>query len=638
MVKVQSLPSSPGRRRSRRKTLTPGSGSGFQTALVYALISLALLLTPLKGALADAPPAEKPALVLRSLKIIGNKTVSKSQLRKEMTQPLPSWLPWKKLPKFHEDELEGDILRLKAYYQRQGFYHTGIIPEIDTRDGKVTVRLKITEGPFVRVIRQEVKVTPITPSIDPSSLDNKRPLKPGDRFTVDNYESLKRLYLNYLLDHGYPKGKVEGKVFLDDRKNTARIKVTVIPGPLSYFGDIGVSGNVETPEYLIRRQLTFKPGDIFSFQKLYDSQRKLYGLDLFKIVTLTPVEGKEKDFHIPVQVVVEEKKKRSIKLGLGYGDEDRFRARLGLRFRNLEGGGRTLDLDGKYSAIEERIAGTFTNPQIWTSHNDLILTSGYIRRYLPAFTDKSYFTQERLERDLFWKIRGYVGHGLEFARPFNITDESLAVLIKTTPGKLYRASMLLMGLRRETLDNPIDPHHGGLLAWTGEFAPNFFGSNLQFLRNVIEARRYRAIGDTNFVLAGRLKFGFIQPIQSTEEIPIFRRFFAGGFDSVRGYRLDYLGPRNASGGPIGGDALMEGSLELRIPLYKQFRGAVFTDFGNVFLNIPDFDLGQLKYTSGVEVRYMTPIGPLGVGIGIPWNPINGHKDNYRIYFSVGQAF
>ncbi|HEY9073706.1 MAG TPA: BamA/TamA family outer membrane protein, partial [Desulfobaccales bacterium] len=410
-----------------------------------------------------------------------------------------------------------------------------------TKDNRVSVELHITEGPFVRVAQEEVKETPTTPPVALSSLEAEWPLKVGDRFTVDGYEALKRLYRDYLLDHGYPQAQVEGKIFLDEQKNTAKIEITVKPGSLGYFGDVKIKGNVETPDFLIRRQLTFKPGDIFSFKELYDSQRKLYSLDLFQTATLTPLEHQEKDHRIPVEITIQEKKKRAVKLGLGFGDEDRFRAKLGLRVRNLGGAGRILDIDGKHSSIEDRVTSTFTNPQLWTTHNDFVFQSGYIRRYLPAFTDKSIFTQERLERDLPWKIRGYVGHGLEFARPFNIPEETLAILSQTTTGKLYRASMLLLGLRRDTTDNPVDPHHGALLAWNQELAPDFLGSNLQFLRNVVEGRTYQAIGKSDFVLAGRLKFGVIQPIQSTQQIPIFRLFFAGGNDSNRGYRFDYLG-------------------------------------------------------------------------------------------------
>jgi outer membrane protein insertion porin family len=634
MVNSQSLPPAPLRRPLCMETCAPVWGR-----FLLAFICLALLLGPLAGLAATAPPPDEPAgPFLRSFKISGARLVPQKLLKAEITMSLPSLLPWKKLPVFKEEELEGDLARLKALYQRQGFYHTEIIPTVETEDDQVKVEIRITEGPYVQVVHEEVTIAPTAPPLDLSALQRQWPLKQGDRFTVDSYEALKRLYLDYLSDHGHPRAQAEGKVYLDDEKNTARIEVTIQPGPLYYFGDIKITGKQETPGYLVRRQLTFKPGEVFSVKELYDSQRKLYALDLFQSVTMTPEEAKEQDNRIPVEVVLQEKKKRSVKLGLGYGDEDRFRAKLGLRFRNLGGGGRTLDVDGKHSAIEDRVVSTFTNPQLWGSHNDFIFQSGYIRRYLPAFTDKSYFTQERLERELFWKFRGYLGHGLEFARPFNIPEETLAILTTTTPGKLYRASMLIGGLRRETMDNQSDPHRGSLLAWTADLAPDFLGSNLQFLRNVVEGRRYQAIGETNVILAGRLRFGAIQPIQSTHQIPIFRNFFAGGYNSVRGYRFDYLGPRNAAGQPLGGEALLEGSLEARIPIYKEFRAAVFMDFGNVFPKIPNLDLGQLKYAPGVELRYMTPIGPIGVGIGIPTNPINSHKDNYRVYFSIGQAF
>ncbi len=610
---------------------------------LLAGICLVLLLALQRGAgAAEAPPAAEPqGPVLHSLKIVGAKIVPKKKLLAEMTMPRPPLvrLPWVKPPAFKEEELETDLVRLKTYYQSQGFYHTEIVPDIERNDHQVTVTLHITEGPYVHVVAEEVQVAPASPPVDLSSLKKEWPLKPGDRFSVDSYEALKRLYLNYLLDHGYPHTAVEGQVQLDPQKDTARIAVTVNAGTLGYFGDIRITGNVETPDYLIRRQLTFKPGEVFSFKKIYESQRKLYGLDLFQTVSVSPETGKEKENRVPMEVVVKEKKRHSFKAGLGYGDEDQFRAKLGLRFRNLDGGGRTLDLDAKYSKIEDRLVSTFTNPQVWATRNDLVVQGGYVLRYLPGYNDKSFFTQERQERDLPWNFRAYVGHALEFARPFDVPDETLAILTKTSTEQIYRSSMLLLGLRRETTDNLADPHRGGLLAWTGEFAPTFLGSNLEFIRNVVEAHHYYAPWEgSDFVLAARLKFGFIQPIQSTEQIPIFYRFFAGGFDSVRGYRLDYLGPRNLTGQPLGGEALMDGSLEARIPIYKEIRGVAFMDFGNVFFNIPNFDLGQLKYAAGVGLRYMTPIGGVGFDVGIPLNPISEHKDNYHINFSIGQVF
>jgi outer membrane translocation and assembly module TamA len=170
-------------------------------------------------------------------------------------------------------------------------------------------------------------------------------------------------------------------------------------------------------------------------------------------------------------------------------------------------------------------------------------------------------------------------------------------------------------------------------------APTFFGSQIQFVRTVVDLRRYQALGDTDYILAGRLKFGVIEPIQGTQEIPIFRRFFAGGYNSVRGYRLDYLGPRTYGGNPLGGESVIEGSVEARIPIYKEFRAVAFLDFGNVFLKVKDTDVGQLKYSSGFGLRYHTPVGPIGFDFGFPLNPINRKQDDkYQVHFTIGQAF
>ena len=94
-----------------------------------------------------------------------------------MTMPLPSMLPWKRPPVFKKDDLEGDLVRLKDYYQRQGFYHTEIVPQIETTDHRVKVELHITEGPYVQVVHEEVTIAPATPPLDLSALQRQWPLK-----------------------------------------------------------------------------------------------------------------------------------------------------------------------------------------------------------------------------------------------------------------------------------------------------------------------------------------------------------------------------------------------------------------------------------------------------------------------------
>lgn len=604
----------------------------------FLFLALAILIYGVSPGLTQVE-IEAPPLKLRSLKITGNQIIPTKKIKEELTLTLPSPWPWKKLPPFRPKDLERDVERLQAFYQQQGFYHAQFTPKIHEDDkGRVEVVININEGPWVKVTDVDIEITDTFLAVELSKLQDQWPLKPGERFLESNYEELKRLYLNYLLEHGYPRGTVEGKIYLDDVKNTAKIRVEVAPGPLSYFGEISVEGEQQTPEYIILRKLTFKKGEIFNFAEIYNSQRNLYRLDLFESVALTPEEVPETERHIPISVKVKEKKKRSIKVGLGYGDEEELRARLALRTRNLGGGGRILDLESKYSNIESKVEAIFKNPQLWASFFDLAIQGGWIREDLPAFTNRTYYTQSRLERKLPWDFRLHFGHNLIFTRYYDIHPETKAILKEPESDELFRISSAILGLHQDTTDNSVDPTQGGLFIGEGELASNFLGSNLQFGSTVLEARRYQGIGGKKFILAARIKLGLIEPIQSTDEIPLYRRFFCGGYNSVRGYRLDYLGPRDAAGNPLGGNALLEGSLEARVPLYKEFRAVAFLDFGNVYPLVEDLDIGQLKYSAGFGLRYSSPIGPVGIDIGFPLNPIDRGKDDYRIHFTIGQAF
>ncbi len=594
-------------------------------------------------AAAAATPFQPSAkLQVRSFRITGNNTISTKDLKKELSEKLPAfWPPWGKPPPFRPQDLEYDVERLKIYYRNQGFYHTEIKPEvIYGPGGEVNVTLVIHEGPPVKVTEVKLK---ISGKVDLTELKEKWPLKPGDRFTDKGYDALKNLYLNYLPNHGYPKVQVIGRVRLDEKNNTAQIPLEVNSGPLCHFGPINIKDEekLETPGAAIREKVTFKSGQLFNLGELFNTQRKLYATDLFQSVVLTPEPVPPRETTIPIDIEIAEKKQRSLKLGLGYGDEEKVRARVGLRFRNLGGGGRLLDLDARYSAIGYLVSESFTNPVVFGTKFDFVNQSGARRRDLPGFTDQAYYTQSRLERDLPYNFRFYFGHGLEFARPFDIPVATLILLEGTQPEKLYRASYALLGLRQDTVDNPANPHHGGLLDWANQIAPTFLGSGLQFAQSVLDLRRYHAIADSNFVLAGRVRFGVIQPIQDTQQIPISRLFFAGGANSVRGYGLDLLGPRNANDDPTGGEAVMEFSVEGRFPLpiYKNIGGVVFMDAGNVYTKIHNLDFGQLKYSPGVGIRYLSPVGAVGLDFAFPTNRINYVTDKwYQIHFSVGYGF
>ena len=106
---------------------------------------------------------------------------------------------------------------------------------------------------------------------------------------------------------------------------------------------------------------------------------------------------------------------------------------------------------------------------------------------------------------------------------------------------------------------------------------------------------------------------------------------------MRGYARRKLGPLDARGNPIGGLSLIEGSVELRRPIWGPLGGALFIDFGQVSLRSFDLPVNDLKFGSGFGLNYKTPLGPLALYLGFPWRPPSGEA-SWKIYFSVGAYF
>jgi outer membrane protein assembly complex protein YaeT len=383
--------------------------------------------------------------------------------------------------------------------------------------------------------------------------------------------------------------------------------------------------------------MAYKEGELFDVRKIYQSQKNLYRLDLFSSVAVTPQDVPPTESNIPVEVKVTESKKRSVSGGLGWGTEDQFRARLGLRIRNLFGGGRYLDFDGRYSKIDSRFAATFTNPQIWRSYFDFIAGSALYYREYPSFNDRTLSAQSRLERDLPWDIKAYGGYMIQFDKPSDIPG-TVQDLFTEPQDQTFRTSLAFLGFRQDTTDDLLYPTKGGIVIVHGEYAPSYFGSDPQFLSGRLEGRRFINLWEKKFILATRAVVGLIEPIQNTAEIPLYRRFFTGGFNTVRGYRLFVLGPTDIAGNPVGGNSLLEASAELRFPVYKDLRGVAFVDAGNVYPTISDLDPGNLYYGAGCGLRYQTPIGPVGVDIAFPLRGIQQQQDSFQVYLTIGQSF
>ena len=148
---------------------------------------------------------------------------------------------------------------------------------------------------------------------------------------------------------------------------------------------------------------------------------------------------------------------------------------------------------------------------------------------------------------------------------------------------------------------------------------------------------YLGFGEEDrFVLAGRLAAGTLIGADELRDIPVTRRFFAGGGGSVRGYAYQEISPYNDEDEALGGRSYALASLEFRTKITESIGIVPFIDVGTVATEIvPDFS--DIRAGAGIGIRYATPFGPLRLDVALPLQPYDGGSE-YGIYAGIGQAF
>jgi outer membrane protein assembly factor BamA len=184
-------------------------------------------------------------------------------------------------------------------------------------------------------------------------------------------------------------------------------------------------------------------------------------------------------------------------------------------------------------------------------------------------------------------------------------------------------------------NDPFDPVRGWFASSNVELSRPSLGSDLSFLKGFLQYYQFVPVRG-GMVLASAARMGLARTYEG-QDLVTFERFFAGGANSVRGYRQDDLGPRSILGDAAGGSALLVFNEELRFPVYKWLRGVGFVDLGNVYDTVGDISLGDLQVGVGAGVRLDTPVGLFRVDLGVPANP-RSFDPKWKIYFGLGHAF
>ena len=565
----------------------------------------------------------------------GNKKFSDDELLKQMrTKTRPFYLVWKTQPKFDRDVFAKDLERLRGFYRAHGYYSAAIDYKLDTKDQLVSITLQIKENKPVTVdsIRVEIDDFDVPQNEWPY---NKLSLKTGDIFTEENYQKSQKTLRDYYRDAGYAHVSVKREALVNLSAEQVRIRYWIRPGITAVFGKTQVRGNKAVASDIVLRELTYKTGEPFSQSAIDKSRDRILKLNLFAVVRFDLQLKNANPRIVPINLVLKEKPKHQVRIGGGYNTESQFVADFEWNDRNFLGNGRQVSILVGYSSINSTIAASLRQPY-FLGLPDLtgVLELRQDVQQVPTYTLFASRFLPHIEYAFSPHLSASFGYRIEYAE-LTAIDQSVFKALGN-----FRTSGFLSGFDAgftwNTSDDLYNPQHGNVIKLEAMEGGGVFGGNFDFYRADVEAKHYQPLG-WGTVLATRLKVGTGDSLGSKNDYPLFDRFYAGGEGSVRGYGYWRLGPLSSNNVPLGGLSDVEGSLELRRHIWEKLSGAVFLDFGQLSLHPYDLPVSSLKFAAGPAASYMTPVGPIRIDLGIPFEKPRGDQQ-WQVYFSIGQFF
>jgi outer membrane protein insertion porin family len=599
---------------------------------------------------------EGGTITVKSLTFKGVDSVNPSRLRSVLATKKSSIIPWGKKNFFDRTRFETDLKRIEAFYADRGYpdaHVTGFDVKLNDKQDAVHLTVTVSEGEPIKVAAIDFVGFDAIPEAHLADMKKRAPLKVGQPRDRQLVVAVHELAVNELRDHGYPYAKVNTLEEAGANAKEATLRFVAEQGQIAYFGPVEISGNKSVGDDVIRRELSYKPGDLYRRSLVQDTQRRLYGMELFQFANVEPLNQELQPAEVPTRVTVAEGKHQRVNFGVGYGTEEKGRVDAEYHHVNFLGAARTAGGHVRWSSLDRGVRLEFNQPYLFRPHFSLGGEGQKWRTFTPAYSSdvtgvKATITHTANARTS-WSVSVTSEHDISTISEEALNDPTLrssliALGLDPVTGK-QDGTLNALGLdfRHSTADSLLDAHRGYQLALHTEQAGRVVPGTFNYYAAAADGRHYLPLSDT-LVVATRAQIGSINAVGTeSTNVPFSKKYFLGGSTSVRGWDRFEISPLS-SGLPIGGDSMLALSAELRAGLRGNLGGVVFIDAGNVWAGPYDFNLNDLRYAVGPGLRYQTPIGPIRFDFGWQLNPIPGLLVNgapsrkWRMHFSIGQAF
>lgn len=561
--------------------------------------------------------------------------------------------------------LKLDKIFLNNFFRKNGYLLVEVSDSLFFNKDRTKVRIKYIINNGSRYYYGGVAFTGVQEGDTTKLKEAFKEIEVGSAFDEGLIISASQLVENIYYNSGKPFVSVKSD-YLFEKDSLVIAKIDIVENETIYIKDIKYLGLIIVQNFIIRRELEIKKGDVYNRDLIEKSRQNIYGTGLFKLVRLEidPIAGEPGNVHL--KIILQEKEAKWVGFNIGVGHEQttgnttEFTVQGG--HRNIYGTARSASLhltpsflyefdDKKIVNSENRITFKFVEPWIGNTRTPGIFQLAY-QQFKPPKSANFDFVQTSFELhhkfDFDIELNGTIS--AKFVNQLDDKTIDTEKFPELAGGKSRIYSLSTYG-KRDTRLNLFNPEEGSLMDLTLSFSQSkgdVSSDDNNFFTLISSWSRYQPwepkIGRTKFkwTFASRAKVGSIFELGENKTIPVSEVFYAGGATTVRGYPERTLGPAavDSTGNieALGGKLITLINIEARLPLFWLFIGEVFFDGGNVWSELTDFSYNDLRYSVGLGIAVLTPLGPVRVDYGYKLNKRKIDPDPDAFHLGIYFAF
>lgn len=587
---------------------------------------------------------------ITEIRIIGNEAFSEGKLLDLMSLTTSGYLTWyTQTDRYSSEKLAADMETIRSYYLDRGYLEFRMEPPqvtITPNREDIFITLTVSEGEPYTV--EEVNVAGNLLGLE-DEINELLKIKAGEVFSGAKSNETSLAIRNYLGGLGYAFANVNPNPALDRDAQTVNVTFFVDPSRRVYVRNIEITGNERTKDSVARREIRQMESAWYNGEDIKLSQERLERLGYFQSVNVEtePVPGSID--QVDVNVEVEERQTGALNLGIGYGQTDGVILSAGISEDNAFGSGTGLKFNVNTSQDRRSFVLAHTDPY-WTLSGVSRTTSVFYRTVSPSINNPGNYQVKSAGGGLgfgvpvseFERVRLGVDYEFDSVGLFDDSPQAFEQYVEeygeTTNSVLFNAGWSTD--TRNSLLYPTKGNYARLGATVGTLSLRYYMLSAQYQHYFPIAGKY-SLAFNGFFNYGNV-YGTDKPF------PVVKNVFAGGIGTVRGYEGNSLGPRDPRTGTfLGGSKRVVGNLQFYFPFPgtqrdETLRMFVFADAGQVYGtdgtgSNANIDLGDLRYSTGVGLSWLSPLGPLQLVYAKALNAQDS-DDTQVFQFQVGTAF